>query len=192
MAKSWLQDHHDKVQGGELFWYGGKVMAKAETELERAVELLGKQLAKNVQVDLGRKAGPTKSAPDRPSSKPGEVPHLRTGILQGSITDNPYRDGHDFVTQVGNKKGPASPYARILELGGPINHPGGTPYWVDDHGAHFISRQKADELLAKGIEVKLTKPHSYRLQARPYLRPALDAMGPAIKKELKAAGGRMK
>ena len=192
MAKSWMQDHHEKVQGGELSWQGGTLMEKAETELERAVSAIALQLMKDVKVNLGRKAGPTKTARDRPSSKPGEVPHLRTGILQGSIVSHTYKDGHDFVGQVGNRKGAASPYARALEEGATISHPGGTPYWVDDRGAHFISIQKAHELLAKGVEVKLTKPHTIRIEPRPYLRPALDALSAPIKREIKAAGKRMK
>ncbi len=67
------------------------------------------------------------------------------------------------------------PYAAIHEYGGTINHPGGTPFWVDEKGAHFM---KKDGGYPDGT--RFTAPHQITMPARSYIRPALDDLQPDI------------
>jgi phage gpG-like protein len=62
-------------------------------------------------------------------------------------------------------------YAAIHEHGGTINHPGGTAYYFDERRgrAVFLSNHKAG-----GHNFPRTRPHPIPIQARPFLRPALD------------------
>jgi phage gpG-like protein len=58
------------------------------------------------------------------------------------------------------------PYARIHELGGTINHPGGTPYKVlDDKRVVFVNKRD-------GADLPKTRAHDIKIPARPYLKPA--------------------
>lgn len=60
------------------------------------------------------------------------------------------------------------PYARIHELGGTIEHPGGTPYRVIGGRAIFVSK-------ANGAGLPTTKPHNIEMPARPYIGPSMKA-----------------
>lgn len=60
------------------------------------------------------------------------------------------------------------PYAAIHEYGGTANHPGGTPFWVDEKGAHFM---KKDGSYPEGT--RFTAPHQITMPSRSYIRPAL-------------------
>lgn len=91
-------------------------------------------------------------------SKRGIRPTLiRTGTLKRQIE----------VIGIGNKIkiSANSPYAKIHQYGGDINHPGGTAYL----GSYFISNKKASSLISKGREIKRTKPHKIYIPPRPYL-----------------------
>lgn len=106
----------------------------------------------------------------------------RTGILEGSI------DIAEGATVVANgvegtwgSKGVK--YARIHELGGTIEHPGGTPYFIGEDGmATFVSKDHPD-----AADLPKTKPHDIVIPARPYLRPAADKRYPELAKNVKAA-----
>lgn len=70
-----------------------------------------------------------------------------------------------------------SPYSRIHQLGGDINHPGGTPYINLASGlARFISNKKANQLENKGHKVKRTKAHRIRIPARPFITITPDEL----------------
>jgi phage gpG-like protein len=81
----------------------------------------------------------------------------------------------DFKIRVGSNK----KYAGIHQFGGTIKHPGGTPFLpfkptkrkagFMPNQMIFISKKKAEELKAKGIPVRYTKPHDIKMPARPYL-----------------------
>lgn len=67
------------------------------------------------------------------------------------------------------------PYAAIHQLGGRINHPGGTPYVTVKKGGKtysvFISKKKAEKL-SKGKKprtIKVTGPHAIDIPPRPYI-----------------------
>jgi phage gpG-like protein len=101
------------------------------------------------------------------ASVPGTPPGSRSGLLRNRTT----------WAKVGHLRygvGTDVPYARIHELGGTINHPGGTPYIVTTNGAVFLSKTKADQLRQRGFWVGLTKPHPIKMPRRPYLVPALE------------------
>jgi hypothetical protein len=75
-------------------------------------------------------------------------------------------------------------YALIQELGGTIQHPGGTAYYIDEETglAHFVAN---DSPLSEGLP--RTKPHEIVIPARPYLRPAADAKYPDLPKAIREA-----
>lgn len=55
----------------------------------------------------------------------------------------------------------------IHEFGATIQHPGGTPYTIDENGlAHFVSKDKGEGL-------PKTKPHTITIPARSFLRATL-------------------
>eukprot|EP00919_Chromeraceae_sp_WS-2016_P003064 GHVR01007453.1.p3 GENE.GHVR01007453.1~~GHVR01007453.1.p3 ORF type:complete len:143 (+),score=27.76 GHVR01007453.1:367-795(+) len=107
MAKSWMQDHVEKVQNGEIHWQGGSFFAKAETEVEKTISRSTILLQKQVRSDLIQHVYP----PSGPT--PGGPPAKRTGQLRDSIDMETFVRGKDFVGRVGtNLK-----YGRHLELG---------------------------------------------------------------------------
>ena len=69
------------------------------------------------------------------------------------------------------------PYARIHELGGTIEHPGGTPYRVINGNAVWISK-------ANGAGLKTTKPHDIVMPARPYIGPSIATFNAIDFKEI--------
>ena len=162
--------------GASHNWKGEEVLARIRKNVERSIATSAIILQTETKNQLNKGASP-------PPSAPGSPPHKLTGQLGQSIQTD-LRGIREKNPRV--RVGPTLlrvPYARIQELGGTISHPGGTPYWVSDEGAHFISKAKAHQLLAKGIEVKLTKPHTITLPARPYLKPAAQLARPQILKQ---------
>lgn len=88
-----------------------------------------------------------------------------------------------------------TPYSKIHNEGGEINHPGGTPYIIIHESlgkrggkdkrfkkwksgdretatgikAMFVSKAKANELAAEGVEVKYTRPHVIPIPQRQFM-----------------------
>lgn len=60
------------------------------------------------------------------------------------------------------------PYALIHEMGGTINHPGGTPYMIG-RGGRAVFLRKGDKR-ATGV----TREHAIPIRARPYLKPGME------------------
>jgi phage gpG-like protein len=91
---------------------------------------------------------------------------LRNKRLRSSIEVNP--DMPSSISISAN-----SPYARIHQKGGVINHPGGTPYVLiksrKQMTAKFIKLTTAKKREAKGQPVFYTKPHKITIPARPYI-----------------------
>lgn len=99
----------------------------------------------------------------------------QTGVLEGSIgiaeLAMPHATGVKGVWGSKDLK-----YALIHELGGVINHPGGTPYLIGEDGkAVFVSKNSPG-----AANLPKTKPHQIVMPARPYLRPAADAKYPEL------------
>lgn len=107
------------------------------------------------------------SGKDHVPSPPGQPPHNNTGHLKNLI----------FVYQIGPlhvRVTSEAEYAKIHELGGVINHPGGTPFFIKDGELFFV--RKDSPIAAR---LPKTKPHRIVIPARPY-------MGPAVRLERKA------
>jgi len=101
-------------------------------------------------------------------SPEGSAPGYRTGRLFRSIATQ-RREPMRWAV------GTNLEYGRIHELGGIINHPGGTPYIVVEGGrAVFVSQQKAKQIEGEGRTVKRTKAHPINMPRRPYLAPGLS------------------
>lgn len=105
----------------------------------------------------------------KPSS-PGSPPSNDTGVLKNSIKV-------EKKTLLEAKVIADAPYAAVHEFGGTINHPGGTPYFMRDGKAVFVSKSGAGAF--HGLPV--TKPHTIEMPARPFMRPSRDA----LKKEIR-------
>jgi len=90
----------------------------------------------------------------------------RSGFMFEHIEVNPSMPSAISITA-------NSPYARIHQLGGVINHPGGTPYVLiksrKQMNAKFINLATAKKREAKGQPVFYTKPHKITIPARPYI-----------------------
>jgi phage gpG-like protein len=97
----------------------------------------------------------------QPASQPGTPPAVKSARLAGSITN----------ARLGTNRwafGTNVEYARIQELGGTIQHPGGTAYLSFGGRAVFVKNANAKPWMRR------TQPHSITLPPRPYLRPALN------------------
>lgn len=97
---------------------------------------------------------------NQPASPPGTPPSPKDGNLRNSIT----------FAKVGKYRwafGTNSKYGRIHELGGVINHPGGTAYIMIDGQFQPVRNENAKPWMRR------TKPHPINMPPRPYLRPAL-------------------
>jgi phage gpG-like protein len=110
----------------------------------------------------------------------GPVLNTRTGLLRDSINAQVEDDGSAITGTVGTNV----VYAGIHEYGGTIHHPGGTAYFVDSSGAHFIANSNplADEMMR-------TKPHDIPEPERSYLRSTLIEETAATIEGFKAALG---
>lgn len=148
-----------------------RVLRAADGGLERASIYVQSEVQRSFQATTGGvRPGTGGDTGDRGvyvASRPGSPPGTRSGRLRNSIT---YNRAAPLRWQVGtNVK-----YARIHELGGTINHPGGTAYIVVGPGrAVFISNKKASQIAGKGQQVKRTRPHPIVMPRRPFLVPAL-------------------
>ncbi len=156
-------------------WYGDQFLARLNTAvdvgLDAAAEALSSEVRKTLSKTTGRVTG--KNATGRNlyrASSPGTPPGTRSGRLRNSIDWN--RSGNLRRTVGTNLE-----YARIHELGGTINHPGGTNYTIGSGGrAIFLSQTKADQLRSQGRFVGRTRPHNIRMPRRPFLVPTLRRM----------------
>jgi len=156
----------------DVKWFGREFNERMERAVDiglgRAADTLRGDVVLTLQKTTGRAVGQTQTGRNIYSaSTPGTPPGARSGRLKNSITS----------AKVGRMRygvGTNLKYARIHELGGTINHPGGTPYIVTANGAVFLSRAKAANLEQRGFWVGKTKPHPIKMPRRPYLVPALE------------------
>lgn len=115
-------------------------------------------------------------------AKDNHVWNNQTGILEGSIDIAEYAapKGAGVEGAWGSKD---VKYARIHELGGTIEHPGGTPYFIAEDGmARFVSLDDP-----RAADLPKTRPHDIVIPARPYLRPAADAKYPDLAGNIRKA-----
>ena len=155
-------------------WYGPDFVAKAAASAEFALDVTAEQLRTEVIQTLRQTTGTVtgKTPTGRnifSASLPGTPPGSRTGRLRNSITS---KQSGELRRTVGTNL----EYARIHELGGTINHPGGTDYIVTSGGAVFIGKDKGLRLRQQGYWVGKTKPHAINMPPRPYLVPTLNRM----------------
>lgn len=111
----------------------------------------------------------------------GQVLRVQTGALRWSVIHTPVRNSGGLLSaslQAGTA-GRALVYARIHELGGTIQHPGGTAYIFNPKtgNAIFISNRTAG---SGWPETLRTRPHPIRIPARPYMRPGTEEMRPRL------------
>jgi phage gpG-like protein len=140
----------------------GIKLKKVTPEIQAALEPVVYAIADQVKVDaqISLSTGAVSGKNHKPSA-PGTPPNSDTGALADSIDVE--RDGPLLARVVVN-----SPYGAIQELGGTINHPGGTPYFMKDGKPVFVSKQGAGAF----HNLPVTKPHTITLPERPYMRPA--------------------
>jgi phage gpG-like protein len=149
----------------------GKVAAAAEVGLNRAALYVSQQVQESLNATNGSVVAGTGGDSGRRGryvpSTPGTAPGTRSGRLRNSITTSK-------VGPLRRAVGTNVKYARIHELGGVINHPGGTPYIIVGPGrAAFISNKKAAQIEGKGQQVKRTRAHPITMPKRPFLVPGL-------------------
>ena len=91
-----------------VIWHGPAVRARIDAGIQRNLTAAALFVVRQVKLSLAV-AGPTKTIPHTPASKPGEPPHRRTGTLSRSIT-------HE-VTKYRARVGTNIKYSKPLELG---------------------------------------------------------------------------
>lgn len=166
--------------------YGaGKVTARLQNASQKSVTLVGQALfvagnmveseAKHL-LTLGSAGGHSGGKHQHTPSAPGTPPNNDSGVLASHIETTQPGPLHVQVSS-------NAPYAVIQELGGIIHHPGGTPYFMRDGLAVFVSKsgQGAYHTLP------VTKPHDIVLPARPYMGPALRAKKKEVAALIKTA-----
>jgi HK97 gp10 family phage protein len=85
----------------------------ATNEIEKAIAAGAIAIQREAKRLVNQNAGPTKTAPRRPSSAPGQPPHKRTGTLGRSIDSETIRRFPNFTGRIGTNIN----YGRWLELG---------------------------------------------------------------------------
>lgn len=147
--------------------------------VSRALYVGADEIAKEAKhyITLGAVSGAGHKA-----SSPGSPPNENTGGLRNGIITIQIGPLHAQVQST-------SPYGAIQELGGTINHPGGTAYFVRGDGtAVFVSNDAAERFSSlHGRELPRTKPHQITLPERPYLGPAARAKRKEVVKIVKDA-----
>lgn len=102
---------------------------------------------------------------------PGNI--ARVEVNGANIIEASLGIAEDTKVRQGKRTGDLR-YWRIHEYGGTVNSPGGTPYMVIKGEARFVSNATAAKYAARGRQLKRTKPHTIRIQARPFLEPGLQ------------------
>lgn len=150
----------------------------AENEIERVIAVAAVKIQKDAKrsLNLGASRG------GKNPSAPGTPPHKNTGTLARSIGQETVERRRQFTGRVGSNL----EYAMIHEVGGTINHPGGTAYLMVDGEPRFISNDHP-----KAGTAARTRPHTISMPPRPYLRPALDRVVSRMPKALRKAGQAM-
>jgi Mu-like prophage protein gpG len=151
-------------------WYGDERLAEISRAADVALQATAAMMGREVRSVLSKTKGQTLKRPGQrnayKASPPGTAPGWRSGRLAGSITTG----------KVGHLRygiGTNVEYARIHELGGTINHPGGIFYTIGARGAVFLSEAGADRVRARGGFVGKTKPYPINMPRRPFLIPTL-------------------
>lgn len=139
-----------------------------EAKLRRLTEAMRREMkaavgtvADNIQVDaqISLSTGSVGGKNHQPSA-PSTPPNSNSGGLADSIK---VEHVDDLIARVVVH----SPYGAIQELGGTINHPGGTAYFIKNGELVFVGNDSP----AAG-RLPRTKPHPITLPERPYMRPA--------------------
>ncbi len=91
-----------------VIWHGRIVQKKIDAGIQRNLTRAALFVVRQVKLSLSV-AGPTKTHPGAPASKPGEPPHKRTGVLGRSIT---HEVGKGYARVGTNLK-----YGKPLEVG---------------------------------------------------------------------------
>lgn len=130
------------------------------------------QLGQDIGAGAFRNTGKGKALSLRPPRNTTKQLRFVTNKLGNAL--EPKSKGN--ITKVGVKDGMLEveygvnldvvPYARIHELGGTINHPGGTPYKMIDGRATFLSLRNPESK-----DLPRTRAHDIKIEARPYLKP---------------------
>lgn len=126
-------------------------------ELSKAVYEIADQVANDAAISI--MAGSVEGENHKPSA-PGTPPNNASQGLARNIRTMKVTD---LTAQVVSDL----PYSAIQELGGTINHPGGTPFFIKDGELVFVSKDSP-----AAARLPKTKPHLITLPERPYLRPA--------------------
>lgn len=158
----------------------GNLKAKLQNlsaEIQRQVSASIYEIAGDVQADaqISLSTGAVGGKNHVPSA-PGSPPNSDTGALADSIE----------VERVGDLSARVvvhSPYGAIQELGGTINHPGGTPYFMKDGKPVFVSNNGYGAF----HHLPKTKPHTITLPERPYMRPAAEKNRESAQRKIRAA-----
>lgn len=156
---------------------GRKLRALAGGAMERTV---GRALfagAEAVAVEAhnsimrGSASGSSGGKHQHTPSAPGTPPNNMSGHLANQIEATHPEPLRAIVTA-------DAEYSAIHEFGGTIRHPGGTPYFMRDGLAVFVSKSGQGAF----HHLPVTKPHDIVMPARPFMRPARDRMKPEVKR----------
>lgn len=170
----------------------GKLAVKRSNNLNAKISRLTRDMKQQVGAAVYAVAGEVQSdaqislstgavgGKNHQPSAPGTPPNSDTGSLANSIE----------VEQLAPLRAQVvvhSPYGAIQELGGTINHPGGTAYFIGDDGlAVFVSNDSP-----AAATLPRTKPHTITLPERPYMRPAAAKNRESGKRLMEAAVDRV-
>lgn len=154
----------------DVQWFGearlAEIVKAADLALAATAEVVTREVRKTLSRTTGGVAGQRNGRNIYRASAPGTPPGWRTGTLARSIVSG--KSG--FLRY---KIGTNLEYARIHELGGTINHPGGTFYTIGPNGAVFLGADKAAQVRQRGGFVGRTRPHPITMPPRPFLVPTL-------------------
>lgn len=156
-------------------WFGDAFLAKVQAAAEGSLDDTADALRSNIVLTLDQTTGKEIGGDPRKrnvykASLPGTPPGSRSGMLRNLMTAT--RSG-----PLKRRVGTNLKYARIHELGGTINHPGGTYYTIGAGGkAFFLKAERAQQLASQGRFVGRTKPHTINMPKRPYMVPTLERM----------------
>ncbi|WP_052117922.1 HK97 gp10 family phage protein [Novosphingobium pentaromativorans] len=154
-----------------------KLTPEIEAALRPVVYAIADEVKTDAQISLS--TGAVSGAGHVPSA-PGTPPNSDTGHLADSIE----------VEEMGPLRARVvakAEYAAIQELGGTINHPGGTPYFMKDGKPVFVSNSGYGAF----HHLPKTKPHTITLPERPFMRPAGIKNQKSGKALMKAAVARV-
>lgn len=156
-----------RLLGEDVLRIAKEVMQTIPSELDAYYnEFLGERVGGDMFRDSGRLSRMPRNRTDKLREVSGRLANALQKGGEGNITK--ITANEDGIVIESGIDPDVVKYALIHELGGTINHPGGTPYMIGEGGRTVFLKKGDPRAIGR------TKAHDIKMPARPYLKPGME------------------